>query len=99
MNSPAGVILHPQPLTASLKVSAARPTPPLAPVTMNWVAWKMLVGNRTKYLVMLFGMTFASLLIAQQLSIFCGVLRMSAGQIRDVRDAILWVIDPNVRYI
>jgi putative ABC transport system permease protein len=66
---------------------------------MNWVAWKMLVGNRTKYLVMLFGMTFASLLIAQQCSIFCGVLRMSAGQIRDVRDADLWVIDPNVRYI
>src|SRR5262249_44403572 len=64
-----------------------------------WLAWKMLVGNKTKYLVMLFGITFASLLIAQQCSIFCGVLRMSAGQIRDVEDAGIWVIDPNVRYI
>lgn len=66
---------------------------------MNWIAWKMLVGNRTKYLVMLFGITFASLLIAQQCSIFLGVLRMSAGQIRDVEDASIWVIDPRQRLV
>jgi len=66
---------------------------------MSWIAWKMLIGNRTKYLVMLFGLTFSSLLIAQQCSIFCGVLRMTAGQILDVEDAMIWVIDPHVRYI
>ena len=34
---------------------------------MTWIAWKMLVGNRTKYLVMLFGVftgTFSSIYIA-----------------------------------
>jgi putative ABC transport system permease protein len=59
----------------------------------------MLVGQRTKYLAMLFGITFASLLIAQQLSIFCGVLRMSTGQIRDIEEADIWVLTPEVRYI
>jgi putative ABC transport system permease protein len=66
---------------------------------MNWIAWRMLVGHRTKYLAMLFGITFASLLIAQQLAIFLGVLRMSTGQIRDVEEAPIWVLTPEVRYI
>ncbi len=66
---------------------------------MNWIAWRMLVGQRTKYLAMLFGITFASLLIAQQLAIFCGVLRMGTGQIRDIEEAPIWVLTPQVRYI
>src|SRR6516165_4386929 len=66
---------------------------------MNWIAWRMLVGQRTKYLAMLFGITFAALLIAQQCSIFCGVLRMATGQIRDIEDAPIWVLTPQVRYI
>jgi putative ABC transport system permease protein len=66
---------------------------------MHWIAWRMLTGSRTKYLVMLFGLTFSSLLVAQQCSIFCGVLRMTAGQILDVKDADVWVIDPEARYI
>jgi putative ABC transport system permease protein len=66
---------------------------------MNWIAWRMLVGQRTKYLAMLFGITFAALLIAQQCSIFCGVLRMTTGQIRDIEDAPIWVLTPHVRYI
>jgi putative ABC transport system permease protein len=66
---------------------------------MNWIAWRMLVGHRTKYLAMLFGVTFASLLIAQQLAIFCGVLRMTTGQIRDIEEAPIWVLTPHVRYV
>src|SRR5436190_1945266 len=66
---------------------------------MTWIAWKMLVGNRTKYLVMLFGVTFSSLLIAQQCSVFCGVLRLTGGPILDVQDAGVWVIEPHVSYI
>jgi putative ABC transport system permease protein len=66
---------------------------------MNWIAWRMLVGQRTKYLAMLFGITFASLLIAQQLAIFCGVLRMTTGQIRDIEEAPIWVLTPQVHYI
>jgi putative ABC transport system permease protein len=66
---------------------------------MSWLALKMLIGNRTKYVAMLFGITFASLLICQQLSIFHGVMRMCSGQIRDVHDAPLWVLAPSSQYI
>jgi putative ABC transport system permease protein len=66
---------------------------------MNWIAWKMLTGDRNKYLAIVFGITFASLLIAQQCSIFCGVMRMTTGQIRDVEEADIWVLSPNVRYV
>ncbi len=66
---------------------------------MHWIAWRMLVGHRTKYVAMLFGVTFAALLIAQQLAIFCGVLRMTTGQIRDIEEAPIWVLTPQVRYI
>jgi len=66
---------------------------------MNWLALRMLLGNRAKYVAMLFGITFASLLICQQCSIFCGVMRMCTGQIRDVQDAGIWVLAPQVRYI
>ena len=37
---------------------------------MNLVALKMLVGDRAKYLGIIMGLTFASLLITQQLAIF-----------------------------
>jgi putative ABC transport system permease protein len=66
---------------------------------MFWVAWRMLVGNRAKYGAMLFGISFAAMLISQQCSIFCGVMRMCTGQIRDVEDAPIWVLAPETRYI
>src|SRR5689334_6421708 len=66
---------------------------------MNWLALRMLTGNRAKYGAMLFGVTFASLLICQQCSIFVGVIRMCTGQIRDVVDADIWVLAPHTRYI
>ena len=40
---------------------------------MTWIAWKMLTGNRGKYIAIILGIAFASLLIAQQSSIFCGL--------------------------
>ena len=66
---------------------------------MTWIALKMLTGDRAKYYGIIFGITFAALLIAQQCSIFCGVLRMTTGQIRDIEDAPIWVLTPKVRYI
>ena len=59
----------------------------------------MLVGNPGKYLSMILGIAFASLLISQQASIFCGLMRLTASQIRDIRGANLWVMDPNVQFI
>jgi putative ABC transport system permease protein len=66
---------------------------------MNWIALKMLMGDRSKYLGLIFGVTFATLLMAQQVSIFMGIIRRTASQILDVRDADIWVMDNKVRYI
>ena len=66
---------------------------------MIWIAWKMLTGNRGKYVGIILGITFASLLIAQQSSIFCGLMRLTISQIKDLEGADIWVMDPNVQFI
>ncbi len=66
---------------------------------MSWIAWKMLVGDKAKFFGIILGLTFASLLITQQGSIFCGLMCRTAGQIFDITGADLWVMDANVRYV
>lgn len=66
---------------------------------MNWVAWRMLVGDTTKYLGLVFGISFATLLMAQQISIFVGILKRTGSQVLDVRDAPIWVMDAKTRFI
>src|SRR4051794_12748265 len=66
---------------------------------MNWIAIKMLTGNQGKYLGIILGVAFASLLIAQQASIFCGLMLQTCGQVGDIKGADIWVMDPNVRFI
>ena len=66
---------------------------------MLWVAWKMLIGNRVKYLGIVFGVVFAALLIAQQASIFCGLMSLTISQIRDIEGVQIWVMDPNVQFV
>ena len=41
---------------------------------MIWIALKMLTGDRTKYLGIVFGIAFASLLISHQMSIFISIM-------------------------
>src|SRR5215471_12943715 len=66
---------------------------------MSWIALKMLTGDRSKYFGLIFGISFATLLMAQQLSIFVGIMKRTGSQILDVRDADIWVMDNKVRYI
>ena len=66
---------------------------------MIWIAWKMLIGNRGKYLGIVFGIVFAALLIAQQSSIFCGLMSLTVSQILDVPGASIWVMDDNVQFV
>lgn len=61
---------------------------------MNWVAWKMLTGDRAKYLGTVFGVAFGVLLISQQMAIFVGLMRRTAHAAIDVHDASIWVMDP-----
>lgn len=66
---------------------------------MNWVALKMLTGDTSKYLGIVFGVSFAALLMAQQSAIFCGLMRNTTSQIRDIQGADLWVMDRNVQFV
>lgn len=66
---------------------------------MNWIAWKMLTGDRAKYLGIIFGIAFGSLLIAQQSSIFVGLMRRTSAQILDISEANLWVMDQRVQNV
>ena len=66
---------------------------------MRSVAVKMLLGDRVKYLGLIFGVTFATLLMAQQVSIFMGLMARTASAIYSVSEADIWVMDKRVRYI
>ena len=66
---------------------------------MSWVALRMLVGNRGKYFAIVFGIAFACMLMAQQASIFVGLMRNTTSQIRDISGADLWVMDPSVEFV
>lgn len=66
---------------------------------MGWVALRMLTGNRGKFFGIILGVTFAALLIAQQASIFCGLMLLTTSQIRDLQGADIWVMDANVQFI
>src|SRR5438477_12740966 len=66
---------------------------------MNWIALRMLTGDRNKYLGLIFGVTYATFLMSQQVSVFMSILTRAGNQILDVRDADIWVMDNRVRFI
>ena len=66
---------------------------------MYWIALKMLVGDKAKFLGIVMGLTFAAALITQQGSIFCGLMLRTCAQITDITGADLWVMDPSVRFV
>lgn len=66
---------------------------------MIWIALKMLTGNRAKFYAILFGISFACMLMTQQSSIFVGLMRNTSSQIRDIQGADIWVMDPSVQFI
>ncbi len=62
---------------------------------MNHIALKMLFGDRGKYLMLVSGLAFSSLLMTQQASVFCGLIRWTTANVRNMR-APVWVVDPKV---
>src|SRR5574337_2222655 len=66
---------------------------------MNFIALKMLIGDRAKYLGIVMGLTFASLLITQQSAIFLGLMTRTFGFLTDTTLPDIWVMDPKVQYI
>src|SRR5215471_17566109 len=65
---------------------------------MNFVALKMLTGDRAKYLGLIFAIAFSSFLIAHQSSIFSGIMDRTRSQIKDISDADIWVMDRHTEY-
>jgi putative ABC transport system permease protein len=66
---------------------------------MGIIALKMLFNDRAKYLGLIFGIVFATLLMSQQVSIFIGLMARAANQVSDIHQADIWVMDPQVTYI
>jgi len=65
---------------------------------MNFIAIKMLTGDRAKYLALIFAIAFSTFLLENQTSIFAGILRRTGSQIRDVTEAAVWVMDRDTEY-
>lgn len=65
---------------------------------MYSLALKMLLGDRAKYVMLISGLTFAALLMTQQASIFCGLMRWSGSTLTNV-PAPIWVVDPMVEQV
>ena len=60
------------------------------------VALKMLMGDRAKYLGLLFGITFTSFLVTFAASSFCGFMTRGFALIAENPQADVWVMDPAV---
>src|SRR5215813_9296247 len=65
---------------------------------MNFVALRMLTGDRAKYFGLVFAIAFCTFLLENQTSIFASIMRRTASQILDVTDAEVWVMDPQTEY-
>ncbi len=65
---------------------------------MNFVALRMLMGDRAKYFGLVFAIAFCTFLLENQTSIFANILKRTASQVLDVTDAEIWVMDPATEY-
>jgi len=63
---------------------------------MMRIAMKMLLGDRAKYVGLLFGITFASFLVTFAASYFCGFMTRGFALIAENPGADVWVMDPAV---
>lgn len=66
---------------------------------MYHIALKMLMGDKGKYIGIVMGLTFASLIMTQQPAIFLGLMTRSYSFITDVGLPDIWVMDPKVQFV
>ncbi|WP_438480911.1 ABC transporter permease [Oleiharenicola lentus] len=65
---------------------------------MYRLALKMLFGDHAKYLMLISGIMFSTMLMAQGSSLFCGIMSWTYATIRNAR-AEIWVADPKVERV
>ena len=66
---------------------------------MLLLAIKILIGDKAKFIGIVLGLSFSSLIIVQQSSIFAGLMVRTFGFITDTSQADIWVMDKQVRFI
>ena len=66
---------------------------------MLLLAIKILIGDKAKFIGIVLGLSFSSLIIVQQSSIFSGLMVRTFGFITDTAQADIWVMDKQVRFI
>lgn len=66
---------------------------------MFYVAFRMLAGDRGKFLGIILGLSFASLIMTQQPGLFVGIMSRAYSFITDLGLPDLWVMDPTVQFI
>ncbi|HEY8961327.1 MAG TPA: ABC transporter permease, partial [Luteolibacter sp.] len=65
---------------------------------MFGLALKMLFGDTAKYLMLVAGLFFATFLIVQQASVFCGLMRWTTATLHNVA-APIYVVEERVEQI
>lgn len=60
---------------------------------MQWIAIRMLTGDKQKFYGLVFGIAFSALLITQQLTIFVNLIERGASAVYNVPTADIWVMD------
>jgi putative ABC transport system permease protein len=65
---------------------------------MIGLALKMLFGDTAKYLMLVAGLFFATFLIIQQMSVFCGLMRWTTATLKNV-PAPIYVVEDRVEQI
>lgn len=66
---------------------------------MYYIALQMLFGDRTKFITMIVGVSFAALIMTQQPSIFVGLLTRTYSFVNDMSEPDIWVMDPGVQFV
>ncbi|MBA4749852.1 MAG: ABC transporter permease [Alphaproteobacteria bacterium] len=66
---------------------------------MYGIALRMLLGDRGKYIGMVIGIAFASLIMSQQPAIFFGLVSRTYSFVKDISLPDIWVMDPGVQFV
>ena len=66
---------------------------------MRIIALKMLMGDRAKFIGILVGITFASLLITQQSAIYTGLMARTYAFLTDTGEPDIWVMEDTVLHV
>lgn len=66
---------------------------------MYRIALTMLVGDSVRFFGIVCGLTFAALLMTQQMSIYLGLMSRAHAAVRDIPQADLWLMDDSMQAI